>query len=126
MGLISKEQLRRTHGAVHPHTCGANVLRLNWHSNYHTVHPHTCGANCLPFSKAEIVTRFIPTHVGLINGKPIVPSVITVHPHTCGANDAIAWALGGNKRFIPTHVGLMLISIIFHLLFFGSSPHMWG
>ena len=69
------------------------------------VHPHTCGVNAVNVPSISTVTRFIPTHVGLMPSFLAAVIHIAVYPHTLGVN---AYATEGGRVLA------------------GSSPHMWG
>jgi len=106
-------------------TCVGNILPLRFTTMPSSVHPHVCGehsnsrlicrknpgssprvwgtfADC---PKGYPGKRFIPTCVGNIAHRSIMPFGWAVHPHVCGEHSKIARA-----GFIPA----------------GSSPRVWG
>ena len=92
--------------AVHPHARGAYVDGLTRRLLGLAVHPHARGAYVLVKPSCIIITRFIPTHVGLTCALNVVSVLFAVHPHARGAYVKDGNSLAVGYRFIPTHVGL--------------------
>ena len=93
-----------TRRPVHPHTCGELGSPRNLRATVFGSSPHMWGTHAHPAQSVRI-DRFIPTHVGNSADFMRETGLTTVHPHTCG--ELISRVRG-------------------HLIFFGSSPHMWG
>ena len=92
------------HPLVHPHIRGAYSMILTISARISGSSPHTWGIQSQPCG-AGLFMRFIPTYVGHTVIVPMPDSVTSVHPHIRGA---------------------YFLSILTHLLGFGSSPHTWG
>ena len=90
--------------AVHPHACGEHRFNPDSGENVDGSSPRMWGT-LQDAETGDIVTRFIPTHVGNTRDRLTVVVITAVHPHACGEHQSV----------------FVLYSVIS-----GSSPRMWG
>ena len=106
-------------------TCVGNITQFEASEKIMPVHPHVCGEHeeaghglwplrgssprvwgtCKASNQHTVVIRFIPTCVGNMIFRRLLPSIASVHPHVCGEH--------------------ALILLIVRLTI-GSSPRVWG
>ena len=89
---------------VHPHTRGEHLGLVIFFQPIAGSSPHTWGTSVTPASRGRS-RRFIPTHVGNIDGWAWATPLSPVHPHTRGEHPT-----SGSKINTDN----------------GSSPHTWG
>ena len=124
VGNILWESLNKVNTPVHPHACGEHSLPLSEAQIHVGSSPRMWGtSDSIEYRLSDF--RFIPTHVGNIEGELKLLMPKTVHPHACGEHtkrQAPNWHYAGSSprmwgtsyrntckmkccRFIPTHVG---------------------
>ena len=131
--------------AVHPHVCGAYLLRSVISVSLLGSSPRMWGIR-IKLKFIKLIKRFIPTYVGHTPRMGTARRFKPVHPHVCGAYAITrlkaAFDTGSSprmwgiltigtyalktQRFIPTYVGHTTALTVPIEKPNGSSPRMWG
>ena len=146
MGLTSSQRaIIGTGMQVHPHMRGAYGTTINFIKASNGSSPRAWGLLCEQVPLVPRI-RFIPTCVGLTNGRADHLHDCAVHPHVRGAYAVLApdnlnhigsspraWGLriSSHRRHIPATVhphvrGAYWLNNSQHISDGGSSPRAWG
>ena len=124
VGNTFAQSARLLSPAVHPHACGEHHQCLSQARWVIGSSPRMWGTRALS-PAAQLIARFIPTHVGNTGEQVSAPTPEAVHPHACGEHRRAGFFLQSGygssprmwgtlspgeemrqfERFIPTHVG---------------------
>ncbi len=110
---------------VHPHGCGERGIGRHFANRMIGSSPRVWGTSASK-NPMRAISRFIPTGVGNVLTLLQNSGFRTVHPHGCGERFISDLNVSHVARFIPTGVGNVISLSLFFIIFYGSSPRVWG